>query len=202
MTLIMFDEEEENITIYSDTLVVDAQYRPVGYRNKVWTFPHLNLVITTTGTAEVGEAWAHQVGRLLDVRDIEDLNQIAPKWLPEIHEHVAAQAGEDIGTATIYMWGFPTGSKTMTRYTYRSPDGYQSEPSTGRGFATKPPARTFTPERPESLEDVIVLAERIRTENGDGRAKGTVPIGGELFETHVARGLTQTRRVHEFQTDQ
>ncbi len=164
--------------------------RPVLYATKVWTYPHMNLAIAVTGLADLGDGFDDRIRRRWGIRDIEDLNSIAQGDLKEQFERIVEWSaevfpGEDVGTATVYAFGFPHGSNEMVRYTYRSMKDFEPERCVEPEprFTTKPPLKSHEFDVPLSREEAIALATQIRKEQGDGTEEGTVAIGGELYLT-------------------
>lgn len=84
MTLLMFDQYEHHAVIFTDTLRVNDKNDPVGHRSKVFTFPHLNMVMAVTGTSEVADLWAHRFDRIDSRGDVEDVAKYAPAELASI----------------------------------------------------------------------------------------------------------------------
>lgn len=201
MTLLIFDQWENGVDIYTDTLVVTPDHEPIGHSTKVWTVPHLRVAIAVTGTADIGQHWAQRVAWTPEATDIVELDAQATRNLNEIHAGLASVAG-DIGTATVYMFGFPQGSDKLFRYIYRSVRGYQSEPSEpGPAFAIKPEGATPVEIAPNTAEGIIEIAARIRDDHAQGRVAERLPIGGQLMRTRVLpRGLI-VECVHQFPDD-
>lgn len=201
MTLLMFHQSESFAILTTDTLVTDSANgnAPAMYRSKVWSFPHLNLAMAVTGIADLGDVWNNVLRRAGGVRDIEGVNASAPEDLTRIFADLQEFYSEDIGTATVYLFGFPHNSNQMVRYIYRSPKGFESERHVDPGcFAAKPPPQKFDLYIPANRDEVIEMAERLREENGDGTGAGTVAIGGELFQTLVENGRIHTDRIYRF----
>lgn len=201
MTLLMFHQWATGARIYMDTLVVDADHVPKGYQYKVWTFPHLNMVMATTGTAEVATLLGDQLAGPHGLSDIDAVNDVAPAELRRIYAWLTEAQG-DIGTATVYMFGFPDGSDKLVRYIYRSvmnfePERHREETEDPQ-FAVKPPPRSFELTYPWTKEEIVDMANRVRDERMKGLTDDDIPIGGELFATTVNEGTIYTERLHRF----
>lgn len=197
MTLMMFDHKKDDVVIITDTLVSTPEHAPAAYTTKFWSFPHLNMVMTVTGTAELGEIWCSEIRRLEHINDVDDLDKVTPVALQQIHSSLLQLHERDIGTSTVYTFGFPVGSESPVRYVYRSPDGYVSERSEDETFGIKPRVQSFKPDRPETKEQYIELAHRVREEYGEG-SPDPVLIGGELYATRLTKDEITTQRFYRF----
>lgn len=200
MTLLIFDQWEEGVDIYTDTLVTTEDHEPSGHAMKVWTLPHIRMAMVVTGTAELGELWSQQIRTSYGLRDIIDVDLNAPHALNSIHAHLSEHLG-DIKTSTVYHFGFPNGSDKLVRYTYRSTKHYQSEPSApGHAYAFKPqPAAPL--HRAQSDDEVIEHALRIRDDHASGASAERIPIGGQLMRTRLTPEGIAVGSVHDFPND-
>lgn len=198
MSLLIFDQQEHEVVIITDTLVSTANRRPVGYAHKLWIYPDQRMVLAMTGTAAVGDLWNARIVELIDDdTDIESIATLAQAELNTIHAQVTAAYG-DHGTSTIYMWGFPRGTDDLIRYVYRSKLNYAPERGSGQAFGHKPRAETFEPEPPETPTQVIELAIRLKQESDDSRSSEPVAIGGDLIATHLTPTSIEQRHWHRF----
>lgn len=197
MTLLIFDQWETGVDIYTDTIVTDADHNPVGHATKVWTFPHLRLAMTVTGTKGIGETLGQQIRLTPHLRDIDDVDTLTPDALRTTHQQLTTEYG-DIGTATVYLFGFPDQSDELTCCIYRSTRDYQSERSTPteRVGIKPPPAETVDPNL-----DIIGIANQILDENVRGIVNETIPIGGQLIRTRLQPDGFTIGRVHTFPED-
>lgn len=200
VTLLMFSQFEDGVGIVTDTLVSDENRQPALYTSKVQIYAHLNMVTVVTGIQRLADVLGWSVARHEGLRDIDDANQITPDVLRaaylEFKEH---HAPHDVGTATAYAWGFPSGSDQVVFYRYSSEDDFKPVRSTKPRFAIKPPPQQFEWSAPETTEELIDLAARIRDENDNERTPGPVAIGGELYVTELFNWNITTRRIHRFE---
>lgn len=195
-------------SIITDTLVTDVtggKNVPTLYLTKVWTYLHANMLMVVTGLSDLGDAVDDFIRRKIGIRDIEDLNKVATPYFQELFANLQKWyednlPGEESGTATIYMFGFPHESSEMVRYTYRSTTGFESERTveTESMFFAKPGPRNFDWSVPTTREEAVALAIRIRDENGDGTAEGTVAIGGEIQVTVIERYRITSELLYRF----
>ncbi|TCJ23549.1 hypothetical protein E0W80_10430 [Microbacterium sp. PI-1] len=201
MSLLMFICLDDAVQVITDTLVSDGETRePVMYHHKVRAFPQLDMLAVVTGFANFGDHWFTRLGQIPGLRDIEDVNRVAGAELPEIYQQWQDYyAPKDIGTSTVYLFGFTAESEKIVRYVYRSPKGFDSERSEGIcDFAVKPPPQQFELVAPEDDQAIIDLAVKLRDENDNGRTDGPVAIGGDLYRTFMMRGQTVTERMHRW----
>lgn len=198
MSLLIFDQQDSEVVIITDTLVSTADRRPVGYAHKLWTYPDQRMVLAMTGTAAVGDLWNARILELIDDdTDIESIATRAQAELTAIHRQVTAVYG-DHGTSTIYMWGFARGADELVRYVHRSKLDYAPERGSGQAFGHKPRAETFAPDLPETRAQVIELAIRLKQENDDSLSSEPVAIGGDLIATHLTPTSIEHQRWHRF----
>lgn len=197
MSYFMFDQSDTEALIVTDTLATDLNDKPAMFAHKVWALPTMNLVIALTGTSTVGDELYRYLSTMHGPRDIAGLDEIAPELLRAIHARVQHEHGA-IGSSTVYVFGFPTGSDRLTRYTYRSVMDYVSSSDTGPATAVRPAPETFEAEYPNTREDFIHLAVRVRDENDSGASPEPVKIGGDLFLTTVRNGLIGTEHLYRF----
>ena len=195
MSLLTYSQFEDQVLLVTDTMVVGGNDdRPAGFRSKVWPLPHMNMVVAMTGTAEIGDIWCNHI-LSAGATNIEELNEIASSSLQRIQAEVEAHYGP-AGTSTIYHFGFPPGADQLVRYTYRSKNDYSPEAYSGYQYLVKPAPPKFKLKQPDSLADIIGLAEHLKlTMRLDSDA---AMIGGELFVTQVKNWAQQTYRIHRF----
>lgn len=197
MSYFMFDQSDTEALIVTDTLATHDDDRPAMFAHKVWALPTMNLAFAITGTSTIGDEFYRYLSTMHGPRDITELDEIAPSLLRRIHAYVQEAFGA-IGSSTVYVFGFPTGSPQLIRYTYRSVMGYASSSDTGPAVAVKPAPETFEAEYPTTREEFIQLAVRVREENDAGRSPEPVKIGGDLFLTTVRDGLVGTEHLYRF----
>lgn len=202
MSLFMYELYEDHALILSDTLVTEGDgITPVCYQSKIWPLPELNMAMALTGTAQIGLGLYQLLHRFEDLRDIEDLNELAPSMLRHVRDELEKiRPDEDI--TTVYLFGFPTGSEKVASYTYTSRDGADFASKAGEigKLSYRPGPQRFTPEFPATEQDMIDLACKIRDEQDQFRAEGLpfVRIGGELRATRVENNRILTSVWHTF----
>lgn len=214
MTLFMASQTPTLATLFTDTLVTDTAggaNQPVLFRSKVWTYPHQSMAMVVTGFADLGDDFDARLKIRMGLRDIEDVNRVAQTDLQELfadaqRRYAVHFPGEPIGTATVYLFGFPEGTTEMVRYAYRSPNSREPdrnfEPErrveTETMFFAKPPPLGETWPVPETREELVALALQIKKENGDGTDHGKVAIGGEIYLTQIEPHRIVTELLYRF----
>lgn len=134
-------------------------------------------------------------------KDIDMLDAHTPQQLRHIWQELSKKNNGIIpGTSTIYHFGWSNKLKQFVRYVYRSDKDFQSEHYPDVGIGVKPqPKETegFVP--PESLEAVIEVAEKLRTEQRQEPAGSRrIYIGGEIVLTLMQEQATMITKVHRF----
>ena len=195
----MFSHESEGIVVMTDTYATTPEGDPRTFTSKVYAVPHLNLIIGGTGVGQLAERWFACIQSDMLVRDIETLDLHAPDALQRIwagfHDEFDgfARAVEDGATSTIYHFGFTEEGQPI-RYAYRSVRNFESEEFTEPGFGVKPgPEWDF--EVPESLEEMVAVAGRLRQQEDAKPKAERVHLGGDLIATFVGNGSIQSERV-------
>ncbi len=201
MTLLIFKLWDDSAEIFMDSLSTQSDgITPNPYQPKVWTLPHLKMSVAVTGSPEVALEWCRLVASLEDVRDIADVDQVAPETLRTVQAQLVEQYG-DVGTTTVFAFGFREGGK-ISAFKYSSMDRgtFESEPICPGVVVVKPRPLRFEWAPPESWEEVAQLAERVKAEQDDLRAAGesSVAIGGELWATIMEDGEVRTGRIYRF----
>lgn len=202
MSLLLYEQREDCVEILTDTLVTTADgITPSAYHRKVWEYPHLNLVMVVTGTANVGSELHLVIDGLDDASDIDDLDAIAPDVLRAIEARLVEQFG-DIGASTVHLFGFPRESKELVSYAYTSQDGarFASSRFVGGKLSVGPPPVAFTPRVPETPAEKVALACLLRQEQDEmlGAGLEAVRIGGEIVATLVERDNIRTVTWYRF----
>jgi len=199
MSLLFVDQTDEWALLVADT-VVTLHNVPYMFGSKVRPMPHMNMTVSTLGSHMVGLDWLNVLHNAPGLVDIETVNEVAPGQLRRIWAHYRAAFDGFPETSTVYHHGFPAGSNQMVSYVYRSTHDFEPERFEGSQFTVKPVPRDFQFERPQSQQEIIDLAIRVRDMNnaqlGDGWG---VRIGGDLLATMVQNGHIQTALWHRFE---
>ncbi|MEB0001688.1 hypothetical protein QN355_09175 [Cryobacterium sp. 10S3] len=196
MSLLMFSHEADSILILTDTLATAPDGEAFVFQSKCLTLPHLNMAVAVTGIANLGAAWNELLRSSAIVQDMEMIDKFAPEQLSLLWANLMLENYEMEGaTATIYHFGFETGTEHAVRYVYRSKNGFKSERIEESGFGVKPPPREPF-DAPYDIEAWIALANRVRREQDEAPRPERTSIGGEYFLTLVANRQSKTTRIH------
>lgn len=199
MTLLMIDVQPDHALVVSDTFV-----DPPAFMTKVAVVPHLELVIAGTGLGNLLGAWSAMVNGLR-CRDIDELAVFAEALLPQlwdaIHEGRDPQDnGVGCTTASIYHVG-RTADRGYVAYAYRSREAFVHA-EISPCFMVKPAGEdtpTPTPATaPETLQEIIALAEQIQADQRSLPADECLDIGGELVGIEMSEGGISVAKLHRF----
>jgi hypothetical protein len=198
MSLLFVDQSESSALLVADTLVTHGD-EPFMFRPKVTPFPHHNMVMASMGSSNLGAAWRQWILSTPGLTDIDSINEFAPAELRRLNAELETRFGE-IGTSTIYHYGFPAGSDRLVSYVYRSGSDFEPDRFVGNRFTAKPLPAGSKFERPSNNQEVVALAVRVRDLNNEQLHDGGwgVRIGGDLFATLIENWTIQTARWHRF----
>ena len=141
MTLLNYLLTDDAVYVLTDTVISDPDdLAPVGFTTKVYPLPHLQALICGTGHVQPIVEWVAHINLHLLVRDIVQLDQMAPSRLRALFGRYALrQAGEREITTTLYHFGFDNAARRFAGFAYRSVDHFCSEPiEPGFGFKPAP----------------------------------------------------------------
>ncbi len=193
----MYSMWRDGVIVIADTLACLTTYEPSSFRTKVSTLPHLNMVFASRGPSLLDRRFQHWISLDWACRDIETVNDVAPKHLRQYQADFVQEHGA-ISTSEFYLFGFPSGSDEPVHYRYQSKNDFEPERFPDPLFGVVPGPETFALEQPDTLEDVIKLATRIRDENDRGLTEDHVVIGGDLFAFEIRNGSISSNHWHRF----
>ncbi len=200
MSLLIFYQEEESARIITDTLATTPDGESLLFQSKAWALPHLNMAIAVTGLANLGAAWNDLLCSSAVVQDVRMVNNFAPTELRRIWSELLGESVADPDVhATVYHFGFEGESEQPVRYVYRSRQNFESERFAEPGFGVKPSPTTVALRAPESLNEIIELAIKVREEQDGLPRRERIHIGGELYMLTLRNRLTQTARIYRFE---
>ncbi|NYE19457.1 hypothetical protein [Microbacterium immunditiarum] len=198
MSLLFTDQTDEWALLVADT-VVTLEDKPYMFGSKVTALPHLNMTVSTLGSHLVGMSWRNVIDTTPGLVDIETVNEVAPGQLRRLWDEYNAAYEQFPMTSTVYHHGFPAGSNKIVSYAYRSTNDFEPERFEGSQFTVKPVLPDFQYQRPQSQQEVIDLAIRVRDMNHEQLGHGWgVRIGGDLIATMVQNGHIETALWHRF----
>lgn len=158
----------------------------------------MNMVVATTGYANLLTRWTSALRENVRARDITMLDLHAPEVLRDIWAELQEDHGPLKGTATIYHFGIDEQTGICRRITYRSKDNFESEIATEGGFGVKPvPVAVPTPTG-LNLDDLVRFAEDIRVEQDAMSHRERIYIGGDLVLTFLSADGITARVIHRF----
>lgn len=201
MSLLIFQHYPAQVAIFTDTLATTPEGEALLFCNKCFVYPHLNMTMAITGILQFAVKWNSRLMVNMIAKDIDMLDAHTPQQLRHIWQELSKKNNGIIpGTSTIYHFGWSNKLKQFVRYVYRSDKDFQSEHYPDVGIGVKPqPKETegFVP--PESLEAVIEVAEKLRTEQRQEPAGSRrIYIGGEIVLTLMQEQATMITKVHRF----
>jgi hypothetical protein len=197
MSLLIFSHQKESISVITDTLATDIEGNPYLLVTKSYIIPHLDMVISNTGLAAIGQEWAGRVFSRMLCRNIDMLAEFAPSCLQEIHADITKQFNCGDLESTIYHFGYSERHGQYVRYVFRSKSKYKTELNTEPGFGIKPiPEGAY--DVPETQAKLIALAERVREEQRQRPLSEQIHIGGELNIVTMANKRIISSKLHAF----
>ncbi|MHB1162594.1 MAG: hypothetical protein ACYC3V_20005, partial [Chloroflexota bacterium] len=116
-----------------DTIAPTRSGRIVGHCDKFTPIHHLRMAVCSSGVTEVHLDWLRRVLDEPGVRDIDDLDKLAPRALLEISERKKASCGIQVGVpgswdmANVHHFGWSPQEEAMVGYRYHSERFYASE---------------------------------------------------------------------------
>lgn len=198
MSLLIFQHYPTHVAIFTDTLATTPDGEALKFCNKSFFHPYLTMTMAGTGILQLIDRWNGRLNVGMVAEDIDMLDAHTPQQLRQIWQELAREHGTIPGTSTIYHFGWSNKLKQFVRYTYRSEKNFQSEHSTV-GIGVKPQPKKvegFIP--PETVEAVIEVAEKLRTEQRQEPAPSRVYIGGEITMVLMQEQATVITKVHRF----
>jgi len=184
MTLLNYLLTDEAVYVLADTLLSDPDdLSPVAFASKIHALPHLEALICGTGHAQAIAEWVATVNTELVVRDVADLDRLAPAELRKLHaRHPGAGAGQPEIATTLHHFGLDARAGRFAGFAYASASDFRSEPL-AQGFGLKPApdwpvdGRSIT-RLPEHL---VAVAQRQKAQDETADAGKRVVIGGKLI---------------------
>ena len=183
MSLFLATLNAHSALIVTDTQVSDEHGYPVLFESKVTPLPQLRMLYAATGDTRMVYPWAEAL-RTCTLTDIEEVNGIAP----EAHRILRDRFEQErplLGGHRSYHVGFPEGEDRPVMYMYDSDNDFEPERFEPDLTWVQPLPRTFEAARPDTVDEYIDFATRLRADHKPtGTAEG-VGIGGELRATYI-----------------
>jgi hypothetical protein len=184
MSSLIFQTEERQVFVATDTLAVAPGGRPLMFTTKALIVPHLRMVMAGTGTGGVLDRWFVSVNGGKVVTGIENLDYHTPKSLSDLWQRFKDERDEfpEGQTTTVYHFGFSEASGSIRAFAYRSANGFESEPL-GYGIAVKP--ECSVPQNLQLPGDLKSMMEEQRAVQRGLPESDRVYIGGEIQVHHL-----------------
>jgi len=197
MSLLMYTSAPESVWVVTDTLATDGTAgRPFLFTSKCSPVPHMRMLIAGTGIAALTDRWRDIVQTRILALDAPMLDLHAPGALRTIWVALAAENELAEQTATVYHFGYDAEKEEHRTFVYRSSSNFESEYQVP-AFAVKPgPDGDYEP--PNDIDQIIALADRIRTEQAALPEGERIYIGGELVLTTLTGDTSAAQVIYRF----
>src|ERR1035438_10826177 len=109
MSSIIFQTDENEALVATDTLATLLNGTPYRFTSKVLILPHLRMIMAGTGAAGFLDRWFVIINAEMIVRGIEHLNDHSPRYLNAIwstYKHESIGIPDNPTTTTVYHFGF------------------------------------------------------------------------------------------------
>jgi hypothetical protein len=197
MSLLMFLHDQDRFRIMTDTYATTVEGEPFSFVDKCFNFPSRDMVVASTGTANLVIEWVALLRDRMVALDHTQIDAHAPALLRDIWEGITRETSGNPGTATIYHFGFDFHTTEAIRYTYRSTANFESERMTEPGFGIKPqPEGPF--EAPDTDDEWLQLAQQVRDEQDAKPLADRINIGGDLMMTTLVPNAILVQRAMRF----
>ncbi|WCF11564.1 hypothetical protein NDS46_29910 (plasmid) [Paenibacillus thiaminolyticus] len=193
MTAINFIYEENQVSIYMDTLSLDEKRKPFKFVSKIYPIPHLRSVICGTGNVDVIMDWVYRVQRNVVAADIEFLSSVTTEQLLEIHKKYNTF---DVCT-TIYQFGYSQIDEKFKGYVYRSTNNFSQE-EYDYSFAIKPHVEFDWKEELKNGLDNAFIKLMTKQKEMDDKSLTRLGIGGEIHKFFMTKDAYYLGVLHRF----
>jgi hypothetical protein len=192
MSFLGFQHEANSVSVYTDTLAMTDDQRPLAFVDKSFILQNPSVVVAVTGTMQLFDRWKVYLVGMNRATNVDELDEVTSGQLRGLWEEIGIRFkkkfGREVGeTATIYQFGWSAKNNRFAAFAYRSTNNFASE-LLQPGTAVKPePADPKTFRWPTTGEEFIEAAEQIRAEQNARPVGERLYIGGELIVTQVMR---------------
>lgn len=179
MTVLNFFTSEKAVFIATDSSFSHADDKlPAGYITKAFLLPHLDGIIAGTGDPRFIADWLVRANTGFVVRNMIHLDQFTHQSLADIYRYRSTREG-NLGTTTIYQWGYDPEIGTMRCFAYRSTNEFISE-ELPFGSALKPGYDIGNYEIRDFPNDFIDVIERQKAADEALPLDQRVGVGGHV----------------------
>ncbi len=198
MTILMFSHQPEEVVVVTDTLATADVGKPSFFKTKTFVIPHVPMVVAMTGISNLGESLVSQLFSSFLAIDVDMVAAHTQGLLVGLQADLDRQFGRSELTSTVYYFGYSPTDQQYVRYAFRSTNGYTAERSTEGGFGVKPGPTSVPLVTPETIAEMINLAEVIRADQALVPIEERIHIGGALTLTTMRDGFISTSILHRF----
>ena len=204
MSLLIFQHYPTHVAVFTDTLATTPKGEPLAFFNKCMVYPQFHMIMAVTGIFQLADRWNSTLNGGMIAEDIDMIDAHTPKILRDIWaDLIKINGGSMPSTSTVYHFGYSKQKKQYVRYVYRSENNFTSELYTDAGIGIKPQPDDKS-SAPETVDDVIALANKIRSEQNKKPKSEKIYIGGEVFLTLISDqgiAITKVHRFDDYDTD-
>ena len=196
MSSLIFQTEESQVLVATDTLATSPDGRPFKFTTKAFIVPHLKLIIAGLGAGGFLGKWFIRINDNLVVQGIDHLDYHTPNVLASIWPgHKQEHSVPDV-TATIYHFGFSEITGLIHSFCYRSINNFRSE-QIPYLMGVKP--ECAVPENCSLPGDLRRMMDDQRAIQASQPKEKRVYIGGEIQVHHLTKDGFQVHTVGRFE---
>jgi len=182
MTLLNWSLSEESIFLLTDTLMTIQDKTPMASATKVYSHPHMSLLVAGTGSHQLVRRFDDYVACRTLARHVRELAAEAKPVLMALWGEAIAEGF--IGTSTVYLFGHDPESGKMVAFSFASGDNF-APADVEYSFFLKPPLIDMGPleERIPNfcIDDLIFAAGLQQAEDRAMIARDQMAgLGGQL----------------------
>jgi hypothetical protein len=195
MSSLIFETDERQIVVATDTLAVTTEGEPFLFASKATHVPHLRTIIAGTGFGGLSNEWALTVSARMIVRGILNLNYHTPNGLRELWKKYKAEYSiPEWLTTTVYQFGISEEDDRVVSFAYRSTSDFESE-QLQYGIGVKPeckvPETDFIEALPQMMAEQRSIQETLPKEE-------RLYIGGEIQALYLTADGCRSFKVGQF----
>lgn len=201
VSALVFAIEPENIYLATDTLCLSAETKaPCFFTTKMYFLPHLGMVMVGTGLANAVSEWFLRLNAGLIARNMDHVDQYAPRMLSELFDDARTKFGSTAGTVTIYHFGYSQRAGRMLAYIYRSESAFRSEIlEDSVGVKPAPNGGQAEIVVREVPRDFVTIINGLRQEDLARSNADRIGIGGEVLYCWLSSDQCVTYTAHRFE---
>lgn len=203
MTAFNFYTSRDSVVLYTDTLAIMREsHKPSHFTSKIFPLAHLRGCLVGTGTHQLAMNWYQYLLSSMLIRDLLYLDRFVTVQLRRLWKDVASNINGELGTSTIYHFGYSESERTFVSFAYRSAKDFASE-RLGFGLGVKPQTKVedlseaFS--KPEDLDKLMIsIIERQREEDLAKPIEEQIGIGGEIQKAILWPSAMSIETIYRF----